>query len=865
MRRRPVNNEIKTERRNAMIATLKSMIFPLVLCAVIGIGIFVIINYQNREEEEEIIPIHTFDPTDQDVVMENDSLKFTMDPETTQFTVLDKSSGQIWCSNPDNAENDSLALPEEKNKLQSTLLMSYAVTSGLEVTYNSYDYSVKNGIYEIESGEDYVKVQYSLGKVEKEYVIPPVTTKEQFDAWTEKMDTDGKNLVQQYYKKYNIDKLGKKDNKEELLANYPIIADEVIYVLRDTTKENVRKKMEEIFAGAGYTYEDYMADKEYDNSSKSSDNPVFNVTVNYRLDGDDLVVEIPMSELMYKSEYPMYSITPLPYFGAGGTQDTGYVLVPEGGGATINFNNGKTSQNSYYASMYGWDMCVTRDAVVHNTETYFNVFGIARENASFLCVLEEGRSYAAIQADISGKNNNYNYVNAMYRLSQREKYDVGDIANSDIYEYVETLPDESIVQRYRFVDSGDYVDMAKNYSAYLQGVYGDYLTLNQESDAPVNIEVVGAVDKVKQILGVPVSRPLSLTTFEETQDMITDLSQSGLKNMSVKLTGWCNGGVKQKILKRAKPISSLGSKKDLKQLIETGNELGIDVYLNGVTQYAYDSSLLNGFFSYRDAAKLISKERAELYEYSAITFAQRDDLDSYFLLHTDLAQQMADNLLATAGKYGAGAAFEDNGNDLSADYYRKNTHSRESVLNLQKEQFKAADDAGMKIMINMGNDYAMPYADMITNMDLRGSEYTILDECIPFYQLALHGYINYTGEPLNICGNEQDELLYSAEYGAGLSFSLMDESPFALQKTLYTEYYGAEYDSARDRVISIYNRYNEELGHTFSQEMTGHKNVKADLSCTEYADGTKVYVNYGYNDVTQDGVSVPARDYVVVR
>lgn len=865
MRRRPVSNEIKTERRNARIAALKSLIFPAVLCAVIGIGIFVIINYQNKEEEEEIIPIHTFDQSQEAVVMENDSLLFTMDPETTQFTVLDKSSGQLWYSNPQEAESDSLALPEEKNKLRSTLLMSYAVTSGLEVTYNSYEYSVTNGIYEIESGEDWVKVQYSLGKVEKEYVIPPVTTKEQFDAWTDKMDTDGKNLVQQYYKKYDINKLGKKDNKEELLADYPVIADEVIYVLRDTTKESVRKKMEEIFADAGYTYEDYTADKEYDNSSKSSDNPVFNVTVNYRLDGDDLVVEIPMSELMYKSEYPMYSITPLPYFGAGGTDETGYLLVPEGGGATINFNNGKTSQNSYYASMYGWDMCVTRDAVVHNTETYFNVYGIARETASFLCVLEEGKSYAAVQADISGKNNSYNYVNAMYRLSQREKYDVGDIANSDIYEYVEELPDENITQRYRFVDSGDYVDMAKNYGDYLKGVYSGYLTLNQDTDAPVTIEVVGAVDKVKQILGVPVSRPLPLTTYEETEHMITELSDAGLKNMSVRMTGWCNGGVKQKILKKAKPISSLGSKKELKQLIETGNELGVDVYLNGVTQYAYDSSLLNGFFSYRDAAKLISKERAELYEYSAITFAQRDDLDSYFLLHTDLALQMADNLLKTAQKYGAGAAFEENGNDVSADYYRKNPHSRESVLNLQKEQFREADDAGMKIMINMGNDYAMPYADMVTNMDLRGSEYTILDECIPFYQLALHGYVNYTGEPLNICGNEQDELLYSAEYGAGLSFSLMDESPFALQKTLYTEYYGSEYASARDRVISIYNRYNEELGHTFNQEMTGHKNITSELSCTEYADGTKVYVNYGYNDLTQDGVAIPARDYVVVR
>ena len=47
--------------------------------------------------------------------------------------------------------------------------------------------------------------------------------------------------------------------------------------------------------------------------------------------------------------------------------------------------------------------------------------------------------------------------------------------------------------------------------------------------------------------------------------------------------------------------------------------------------------------------------------------------------------------------------------------------------------------------------------------------------------------------------------------------------------------------------------------------MTGHKNITSELSCTEYADGTRVYVNYGYNDVTQDGVNVPARDYIVIR
>ena len=86
-----------------------------------------------------------------------------------------------------------------------------------------------------------------------------------------------------------------------------------------------------------------------------------------------------------------------------------------------------------------------------------------------------------------------------------------------------------------------------------------------------------------------------------------------------------------------------------------------------------------------------------------------------------------------------------------------------------------------------------------------------------------------------------------------------------MQKTLYTQYYGSTYSDWKDNMLSIYERYNKELGHTFNQEMTGHVNLTPVLSRTDYEDGTKVYVNYGYSDVSEDGVTVPARDYLVVR
>ena len=69
-----------------------------------------------------------------------------------------------------------------------------------------------------------------------------------------------------YYKDYDINNLGKKDNKDELLERYPILETEPIYALRDTTKDNMKGKLEEYFEKAGYTTEDWERDKLLDTS-----------------------------------------------------------------------------------------------------------------------------------------------------------------------------------------------------------------------------------------------------------------------------------------------------------------------------------------------------------------------------------------------------------------------------------------------------------------------------------------------------------------------------------------------------------------------------------------------------------------------
>ena len=66
---------------------------------------------------------------------------------------------------------------------------------------------------------------YSIGEVEKEYIVPLAIEEERMEELLSAMTTGNASMVGNYYKKYDINNLGQKDNKEELLAQYPALAE----------------------------------------------------------------------------------------------------------------------------------------------------------------------------------------------------------------------------------------------------------------------------------------------------------------------------------------------------------------------------------------------------------------------------------------------------------------------------------------------------------------------------------------------------------------------------------------------------------------------------------------------------------------
>ncbi len=834
-----------------------------------------------EEVVEEEIEIRAYKEADYEGIefnLENDDLLFELDKATTQFTVTQKSTGKVWYSTPADAANDAVADSSSKKLLQSILALEYSNVNELFVNLNTFEHSIGidhgegTGIYTLEKpDENTIKVNYSIGKVEQTFIIPPAVPDADFIEWYDKLDNSAKKKVDRNYRKIDINNLLATDDKSELLEKYPDLETTCVWVVREATKPHQKADLQEIFAAVGYNTEEYLKDLEYYPAVGGNEKPTYNISVVYRLDGDKLVVEVPFEDIEYKSEYPITDLTLLPYFGAAASTEEGFLLVPEGSGAIINFNNGKTNLSAYYAQLYGWDYGMKRDVVVNETRAAFPVFGISHADGSMISVVEDYSSLATIQADVSGRRHSYNFAYASYDMVHGSKMDVSAKSDQTIISYEKQLPEGSIKQTYRFLEGNTYTDMAKAYREDLLERYPE-LQKTENTNAPVSVELIAAIDRVKQIVGMPVTMSEVLTGFEDAQDILKDFAAEGYENLSLRYNGWLNGGINHAIPKDIDITRGMGGKKGLEALISLAESLGTDVYLTGQTQNAYNSDWTDGFMKSRDAAKYISREVVEIPEFSYIWFSDVNSgkysggrTESHYLLRPSVTVTLMQSIADYANEVGVGVGYVDTGYLLSGDYNRKRSVTREASMDMQTETLAAVKTDGTKVAMKGGNEYVLPYADLLTEVDLYGHDSLILDAKVPFYEIAMHGLVDYTGDAVNLSGDAWKAVLKSAETGAGLSFSFYAEKSDLVKGTEYMEFFGANYDGWKEKAKEYATRYEKEMAGLNNQFITEHRILADGVTATVYEDNTVVYVNTSEFEYTDETVTIPAREYLVER
>lgn len=822
--------------------------------------------YAPDEHEHAYEPtIYYYEGDTTPLTMENEYLLFEMNPATTQFTLTEKNSGRVWRSNPENIEGDKIANSAHKDLLNSTLVVNYTTSLG-SVDLNNYGYSIQNGNYQISQLDDTtIQVDYAVGKIEKIYCIPTAITQERFNQFTANLKKSTKNKLISNYVLYEPDKLDSKKNKDEIKALYPSVTEQALYVLKSDIKENNKKKLEGYFAEVGYNQAEYEIDMQLVAGARATSNPVFNVRMIYRLEDGDLVVEIPYSSIRFKENYAITYITPLPMFGAAGVDQEGFMFVPEGGGALIRYNNNKLYQNAYYANLYGWDYGLNRKEVISETRNSFPVFGMACNGGSFICMMEGATSYGGIQADISMRYNSFNTVNAKYNVLHYDQYNVSAKTAQLVYMFEKNIPDDTVIHRYRFIDSDSYVDMAY--------AYGDYLRENElmkdavaSEVSPVSMELVGAIDKTVVKFGLPIDSVVATTTFAQAEEIIQEVTQQGVSNLNVRMSGWMNGGITQKVLQRVNVLRELGGKDAMQRLINSAKENNTKLYFDGISCFAYDSGILEGFIPFRDAARYTTREQIKITRYDPITYIPQDWLEDYYLVRPEYAKNGTTNMIQFLNSQNAaGISFRDIGSFLSADYNLKNLTSRETVKELNIQSMQEAKAAGQSIMIRTGNDYALPYADIITDVDMSGTKYSLIDQMVPFYQIACHGLKDYTGDPINLSGDYLQEFLKCVETGAGLNFTFMAEDAMILQDTMHSSLFGSTYEKWKNDAMDMILRYQKDTAGLNQLRIVNHQQINADVTETTYEDGTKIYVNYSNSSYDEFGRQIPARDYIVER
>ena len=837
------------------------LLFALILillvsgsCAKQALRIKNVVIYENKGSTE-------------DLVLENEYLRLRFFPRTAEFTLTEKSNGVTWRSNPQNSGSDPLADTVTSYLLSSQFSLEYADVTGVGMALYSGSQSVEKGAYNYEITDNVLKVSYTIGNMSRTYLIPPAVTEERMLSFLNSIDPDDKSFVLSGYRLYDINNLRQNDDKADLLSKYPDLSRRKIYVLRPDTQDYMKEEYETYFADAGYTYDEYLDDIARYPSSAEKETPAFNIVINYKLDGKSLVVNVPFDEIAYRPSYPITKLDILPYMGAGGVNDEGYLFVPDGTGALIYFNNGRQNQLAYDNVLYGWDEAMFRDAVINDNIAPYPVFGIQKNGRALVCVIEEGSAYANIHADVSGRNSSWNNVFPYFTMIHGEKMDISSRSERAVYLYVNGLPQgENITLRYTVCAESGYVGMAKEYRSWLADKFPSFKRIT-EGGVPIAVEIPGAVNKTQHRLGIPMDLPLKLTTYKEADEMISDFAGFNWENVDVKLNGWFNRSVDHSVPSKIKLVSELGSKKDFLNLMASAEKNNFKVYPEADFMYIKDVKLFDGFSLYRDAARYVNRKRIEKYPFSFVWFGERIRWGKLsYIARPVYMMSLIDNFIkkSTSLKI-SNIAFRNIASKLSGDYNERRLVSREASMLMRQEKLAQLSESGTGIMLNAGYSYGAPLADVIVDLNLYDQSFGITDVSVPFYPIVLHGFVRYTGKAINLAEDYSLNLLKIVESGAGLYFSFMTEETSELQETKFRQFYANEYSRWGGDADALYKKFVKDFDGLFNQEITDHVILADGVTMTVYENGTRVVVNINDLPWNYNGVTVGAYNYIVIK
>ncbi len=586
----------------------------------------------------------------------------------------------------------------------------------------------------------------------------------------------------------------------------------------------------------------------------------FEIPCFFGIENDCFVAKVFSSQIKQHGSLKVAEIALLPYFGAGSLEDEGYMVVPDGSGALIYYNNQKQNYQSYIQRIYGNNLALNVQSSTKVAEdATMPVFGIKRNSDALLAVITQGEYQAEIRAEVAKKttSNNTIYSNIVYIQGENNTL----LSGSDKEESTVMISPQHNeityeISYYFLEENAGYSEMAARYHRYLTEEKKMKSAAKTEQKR-ANLTFLGGVKVRETLLGIPYHTVKPLTKFLELSETALELQKNTGNCFQLSMYHIEKGGSESKIPTSLTYEGALGGKKGYRKMTQTLDAAGIPFYP------VYDPVTIkksgNGYRAL-DGVRNVSRSASIQYEYLLTTGAKDTSKTPYYLVSPKYINKIVTSLLESAQKKEVQKLGISNLADSVYSDFRKDSISANETGVYWEEALKKAADSLEELLLQGAYAYAFPYADIITEVPISSSQYDIEDESIPFYQMAVGGSAALYSKPVNQSGNVRELILRSIEYGVSPSFLLMAKGADVLKDTDYQNYYSVAFEDWQQEIQNILAELSD-LDTVFGQGIIAHKKIQENIYAATYQDGTVVYVNYGEKDTDVSGITVPAMGF----
>lgn len=595
----------------------------------------------------------------------------------------------------------------------------------------------------------------------------------------------------------------------------------------------------------------------------------FSVPFVFRLVDDhfDAAVELNSIQVDAACESMVASVALLPYFGCAEYGTDGYMLVPDGCGSLIaNDYASRDGTVKYFETyVYNYDTTIsnvtTNMHLNHTENTSLPVFGTKSDNNASFAVIGAGDALAMVKAVSSREAFPFTSTYAEFLVNKKDSYTQGSKSTNRQTNRASNTEAATVSYYMLADDEADYVGMAGCYRDYLKAAGADSKV---SSDLPFYMDLVGAIKKTESVFGVVKEVTKPITTFEQAESMINELSDAGVKNLNVRYLGWTKGGLNSSAVSDIKVESKLGGEDGLnrlKQLLADKNgRLLLDLELIDI--YSGKTGWQLNKIAVRDMVSSISKQ----YVFK-LNIGTASDKNFYYRVRGAYIGKQIDSFLEDYKALGVsgisvGSLGDSNYSDFYIgdrfnDAYETREYIREALAGLK-------ENVG-SVVVDGGNGYTLPYVETVIAPPMYDSGYEMSASDVPFLQIALHSLVTYTESAHNLNSQPTVQFLRQLETGSVPYYIFTGEESSEFLNTNMNYIYTSQFNTWKETAISCYTQLAQVFNGYCDKPITDHQVLTEDVRLTVYGDDLAVLVNYGDQDYAYGSIQIPAEAFTTVK